>query len=55
VESDTFRRFKNVWQLVPVHGTTIPYPKRAAITVDRKRLDEYVGRYESALIAGSYP
>lgn len=48
VESDTFTRINNVWKLIAVHGTTIPYPKRVSIRVDRKLLDEYVGRYESA-------
>jgi hypothetical protein len=48
VESDTFTRLNNVWKLIAVHGTTIPYPKRVSITVDPKLLDEYVGRYESA-------
>lgn len=48
VESDTFTRLNNVWKITAVHGTTIPYPKRVSITVDRKLLDEYVGRYESA-------
>ena len=48
LESDTFTRLNNAWRLIAVHGTTIPYPKRARITVDRKLLDEYVGRYESA-------
>jgi hypothetical protein len=48
VESDTFTRLNNVWKLIAVHGTTIPYPKRASIAVDGKLLDEYVGRYESA-------
>jgi len=48
VESDTFTRVNNAWKIVAVHGTTIPYPKRASIAVDIKVLDEYVGRYESA-------
>jgi hypothetical protein len=48
VESDTFTRVNNVWKLIAVHGTTIPYPKRLSITVGRKLLDEYVGRYERA-------
>jgi len=47
VESDTFARVDDAWKLIAVHGTTIPYPKRASVKVDRKRLDEYVGRYES--------
>ncbi len=47
MESDTFSRLNNVWKLIAVHGTTIPYPKRVRITVDRKLLHEYVGRYES--------
>jgi Domain of unknown function (DUF3471)/Domain of unknown function (DUF4440) len=47
VESDTFTRLNNVWKLIAVHGTTIPYPKRVSITVDPRLLDEYVGRYES--------
>jgi hypothetical protein len=48
VESDTFTKRNNGWKLIAVHGTTIPYPKRASIAVDPSLLDEYVGRYESA-------
>ena len=44
-ESDTFAHRDQGWVLVAVHGTTIPYPNRANLSVEPKLLDEYVGRY----------
>jgi len=52
VESDCFARRHNVWQLVSVHGTTIPYPNRVSITADAAALDEYAGEYANS--SGDY-
>ena len=52
VTTDLFERRNGGWQLVALHGTTIPYPNRLRAAVDPRLLDEYVGRYEGA--SGAY-
>jgi len=52
VESDSFARRHNRWQLVSIHGTTTPYPNRVPATLDAAALDEYVGEYANS--SGDY-
>jgi hypothetical protein len=45
ITSDIWTSRNGAWQLVALHGTTVPYPNRTRVAVDSTLLGEYVGRY----------